>query len=93
MLSLFDRRWHKDISEAEAVELMEAGIEEVKTFECQLMTFSTDIVYCMSNKSIIKSDFLIIMNIVHNIFGRLYLSKSCDLSFIQYIRNPSDHSK
>lgn len=30
MLSLFDRLWHKDISEEEAVRLMEKGIEEVK---------------------------------------------------------------
>lgn len=35
MLSLFDRLWHKDINEEEAVRLMELGIEEVSThFHC-----------------------------------------------------------
>lgn len=29
VLSLFDRLWHKDITEEEAVRLMELGIEEV----------------------------------------------------------------
>ncbi len=29
MLSLFDRLWHKDLTEEEAVKLMELGIEEV----------------------------------------------------------------
>ena len=29
MLSLFDRLWHKDLTEEEAVQLMEKGIEEV----------------------------------------------------------------
>lgn len=32
MLSLFDRLWHKDITEDEAVRLMELGIEEVCAF-------------------------------------------------------------
>ena len=31
VLSLFDRLWHKDISEEEAVGLMEKGIEEVRS--------------------------------------------------------------
>ena len=31
VLSLFDRLWHKDLTEEEAVKLMELGIEEVQT--------------------------------------------------------------
>ena len=31
MLSLFDRLWHKDLTEEEAVKLMELGIEEVQS--------------------------------------------------------------
>lgn len=30
VLSLMDRLWHKDLTEAEALELMEKGIEEVR---------------------------------------------------------------
>lgn len=30
VLSLFDRLWHKDLTEEEAVKLMELGIEEVQ---------------------------------------------------------------
>lgn len=30
VLSLFDRLWHKDLTEEEAVRLMELGIEEVE---------------------------------------------------------------
>ena len=33
MLSLFDRLWHKDLTEEEAVKLMELGIEEVSHFD------------------------------------------------------------
>jgi 20S proteasome alpha/beta subunit len=29
VLSLFDRLWHKDLTDEEAVKLMELGIEEV----------------------------------------------------------------
>lgn len=29
-LSLFDKMWHPDLSQDEAVKMMEAGIEEVK---------------------------------------------------------------
>ena len=36
MLSLFDRLWHKDLTEEEAVKLMELGIEEVLAVHFQL---------------------------------------------------------
>lgn len=31
VLSMFDKLWHKDLTEAEALELMEKGIAEVKS--------------------------------------------------------------
>ena len=39
VLSLFDRLWHKDISQEEAIKLMELGIEEVCQARCHLSPF------------------------------------------------------
>ena len=39
VLSLFDRLWHKDISQEEAIRLMELGIEEVCQARCHLTPF------------------------------------------------------